>query len=292
MLELRFDNGSGASVSCAGDTLNTSIYLKRMWPYGKISYVTALGVEAVSDRIMAFIQAECIDTSHIVRLKSHNAGLYAISLDETGERSFTYWRENSAARQMFSQTCGLDFSALAEFDMIYLSAISLAILPENDRQRLYDFLAVYRASGGLVAFDSNYRPLLWHSRSVARKVIGQMWQITDLALPSLDDEKALFGDTDEDAVVARLAEWGVNFGALKRGSDGPRSLASDDLEGSFAPAEIVKDTTAAGDSFNAAFIATLILGGSDRNCLLAGHKLACHVIEHTGAIVPTGEKNE
>ncbi len=103
MLELRFDKGSGASVSCAGDTLNTSIYLKRMWPYGKVSYVTALGVEAVSDRIMAFIQAESIDTSHIVRLKSHNAGLYAISLDETGERSFTYWRENSAARQMFSQ---------------------------------------------------------------------------------------------------------------------------------------------------------------------------------------------
>lgn len=292
MLELRLDSGNAASVSCAGDTLNTAIYLKRAWPDGKVSFVSAFGVEAVSDRIMAFIQAEDIDTSHVVRLQSHNAGLYAISLDKSGERSFTYWRETSAARQMVSHNCGLNFAALAEFDMIYLSAISLAILPDNDREWLIDFLTAYRTTGGVIAFDSNYRPALWANQTVARKAIMQMWKITDMALPSLDDEMALFGDNDEDAVLSRLAGWGANFGALKRGPDGPRSLACNNMDVHFEPAQSVKDTTAAGDSFNAAYIATLILGKPEQDCLLAGHTLARHVIGHSGAIVPAGAKNE
>ena len=288
MIELRFGAGNTASVGYSGDSLNTAVYLKRMWPDGDISYVTALGVEHASDRILAFIQAENLNTGHVVRLPGHNAGLYAISTDRDGERSFTYWRENSAARQLFSPLCNLDLDSLAGHGLIYLSAISLAILPDKDRDKLHEFLVRYRGAGGIVAFDSNYRPQLWGDRDVARRIIRRMWQITDLGLPSLDDETAIFGDANESAVLARLARWGVRYGALKRGLTGPRSLADDCAEMDFAPAKVVKDTTAAGDSFNAGFIATALRAGSIRECLEAGHELACQVIGHEGAIVPVG----
>jgi 2-dehydro-3-deoxygluconokinase len=48
----------------------------------------------------------------------------------------------------------------------------------------------------------------------------------------------------------------------------------------------VVDTTAAGDSFNGAYLAALLAGGSEADCLAGGHAMAAKVIGHPGAIIP------
>ena len=114
----------------------------------------------------------------------------------------------------------------------------------------------------------------------------EMYAMTDLALPSLDDEAALFGETDADVVVRRLTDAGVRLGAVTHGacelSPIPPSTPIPTLE----PAPRIVDTTAAGDSFNAGVMAALIQGRDLSDALGAGHVLAVKVLGHKGAICP------
>jgi len=287
MIELSLDthDTGTAQIGVAGDTLNTAIYLKRRAPQIDVSFVTCLGDDALSDRIQHAIAAERISTELIGRIKGRSAGLYAISTDANGERSFSYWREASAARAMFDGHAPA-LNDLADFDVLYLSAITLAILSPAARESLRNWLAGYRARGGQVAFDSNYRPSLWCDGETARREIAALWQLTDIALPSLEDEQALFGDTDAAAVIARLRDAGCSRGALKCGAAGPIPLDGQITGITFPSASIVIDTTAAGDSFNGGYLAALLAGQSHNDCLIAGHSLAIEVLGVKGAILP------
>jgi len=286
MVELSLQSGSDqAGLGFAGDTLNTAIYLKRAAPSLEVAYVTRLGQDDFSTRLCDFIAAEEISVADIEVSETARVGLYAITTDEAGERSFTYWRETSAARDMFQMGKSVSFSVLEKFDLIYLSAISLAILPDWVRSEFYNWVTGYRANGGLVSFDSNYRPVLWGDAELARAQIGRMWEMVDIALPSVDDEMAVFGESDAQSVTERLLASGVRNGALKCGEAGPVSLG-EPVTGSYPAAAKVIDTTAAGDSFNGGYLACHLTGGSQVEALRAGHDLACKVVGTRGAILP------
>jgi 2-dehydro-3-deoxygluconokinase len=279
MIELSM-HGNTAQVGVAGDTLNTAIYLKRTAPDIEVDYMTCLGDDPFSDRIEDFIAQQGIGTTHCTRLTGRSPGLYAISTSPTGERSFTYWRSTSAAREVFKSADGYDFGALAGYDLVYLSGISVAILPVAARKALLDWLSQNPVR---FAFDSNYRPRLWESKAVAREVIGQFWERSDILLPSIDDEMALF-DEDETAVVRRFSRY-RGRGALKRGAEGPLAIGSNVAQNYSKAADVV-DTTAAGDSFNGAYLGALLSGTDQAEALRRGHRCAATVVRYRGAIIP------
>lgn len=293
MIELSMSRGeSTATVGFAGDTLNTAIYLQRALEAAgaqnehSVSYVTAVGKDSFSEQITSLVQRENIDTDLIMVSEERVPGLYAINIDVHGERSFTYWRNQSAARTLFSAETGPDFQQLAEFDLIYYSAISLAILPDSIKQQWLSFLESYRnLADKLVAFDSNYRPQLWESVAHARQNTKAAFVRCDIALPSMDDETALFGDGSKEAVLDRLAGYGVNQGVLKCGADGPIDLADTSIVHDLPAATQVVDSTAAGDSFNGAYLASVVQGKSNAQCIADGHACAMRVISFPGAIV-------
>jgi 2-dehydro-3-deoxygluconokinase len=285
-LTLPREAGGATRVGFAGDTFNAAVYLKRSAPEIAVSYVTAVGTDALSEGMVAAIAAEDIDTSLVERRPDRAPGLYAISVDAKGERSFTYWRDSAAARTLFLPPARVTPDRLAGFDLVYLSGITVAILSPEGRKALLDFLPGYRAAGGKVAFDSNYRPRLWPDPETARRELAAFWRLTDIGLPSVDDEMALWGDRDDAAVIAHLHGFGVREGALKRGAAGPLPLGACDALPAFPPAERVVDTTAAGDSFNGAYLAALMQGAAPAARLTAGHAMASEVIGHPGAIVP------
>ncbi|WP_415401193.1 sugar kinase [Tateyamaria sp. SN3-11] len=282
MIELSMA-GDTAGVGVAGDTLNTAIYLKRTAPKLTVDYITRLGTDAFSDRIADFIASEDIGTDRIERDPAGTPGLYAINTDDTGERSFTYWRDSSAARRMFITDTGPDFYALERYDVIYLSGITLAILSSSVRTALLRFLQSFRNAGGRVCYDSNYRPKLWVDADTALAANTAMWSLTDIALPSVDDEENMTGEDAE--TIARRFLFMDRTGALKRGPSGPLCLSTGG-PCDFPAATTVVDTTAAGDSFNGGYLGTLLTGGSQQRALRAGHDLAAKVIGHKGAIMP------
>lgn len=287
MAEIRVGAEGGFVLGFAGDTYNTAVYAAReMQQTGSVGYVTRIGREPLSTALLEQADTEGLETGHIAVDDERNIGIYAVATDAHGERSFSYWRSQSAARRLFAVEETALFMPRAE--IIYLSGITLAILTQAARARLFDMLAELRKTGAAkIAFDSNFRPALWEDAATARTTMERMWELTDIALPSMDDEMAIMGADSESAVIDRFAgrEWdGI---AIKRGVRGPVSpfIADADMP-HFPSARAVVDTTAAGDSFNAGYLAAFLNGAEEVGCMLAGHQLAARVVGAPGAIMP------
>ncbi len=201
-----------AKLSVAGDSYNTAVYLKRLLNKGEtVSYITALGDDGFSARITDDMARHDIDASYVEIRAGAMPGLYAIETDAAGERAFSYWRDSAAVRSLFQPPCQVELPCLLDFDLLFLTGISIAVLPSDTRKALLAQIDAFRANGGLVAFDSNYRPRLWADEREARAVTAEFWARADICLPSLDDEMALFGQ-DEAAVYARFGAEGFRRG--------------------------------------------------------------------------------
>jgi 2-dehydro-3-deoxygluconokinase len=290
MIELRHRSATALDLAYGGDTLNTAVYLARLMRDRevRIDYVTALGDDAYSDGMLAMWQEEGIATALVARLQGRLPGLYTIRTDARGERSFTYWRSASAARDMLPGARAEKVAgALAGYDLLYLSGITLSILDPPQRAALVAIADRVREHGGWVVFDSNYRPVGWPSPEAARAAFEEMLARVDIALPTLDDEQALFGVKDAPECAERLRQRGVAEVAIKLGQAGC-CLFSAEFTGEIPaePVGEVVDSTAAGDSFNAGYLAARLLGADLPRAARLGNRLAARVIAHPGAIIP------
>jgi 2-dehydro-3-deoxygluconokinase len=289
MIELQQHENGSLQQSFGGDTLNTAVYMARLLGRSaQVDYVTALGDDSFSDAMCQTWKREGIGLSKVQRLPGRLPGLYCIQTDAQGERRFLYWRNEAAVRDCFT-TPGADaiLGALPEYDVLYLSGITLAVLGERGRERLLATLAQARTGGARVVFDNNYRPRLWHSVEQARDAYRACLACVDLALLTEDDEQALFGYTDSEQLLAAYRELGISEVVVKRGAQS--CLVESAGERFEIPAHAVQkviDTTAAGDSFSAAYLSMRLRGGSPQEAAQAGHRLASLVIQHPGALIP------
>ena len=293
MIELREGETSGAlQQDFGGDTYNTAVYMARLLGgASRVAYLTALGRDRLSDLMAEAFAGEGFDVGGLRRIEGRLPGLYWIRTEpDTGERSFLYWRGQSAARAMLTGDGGEALLAsLDAYDLVYLSGITLAILPEPDRDRLLKRLEALKAGGRRVAFDPNYRPMLWPDAAVARETIGRATAAATIVLPSFDDEAALFGDRTPEASVARLRGLGVAEIALKRGAE-PGLIWADGVAHTVVPIRVERprDTTGAGDSFNAAYLVSRLNGQNPAPAADAGNRLAARVVMHQGGVIPKG----
>ena len=274
-----------------GDTLNTAVYAARCaGRSARVDYVTALGDDPFSAEMIAAWSAEGVGTDLVLRLPGRRPGLYMIRTDAAGDRSFFYWRSDAAARETI-RAWGADALAerLAGCDVFYYSGISLGILDDESRAGLLSVAGRLRAGGAMVAFDGNYRPALWDSADAARSWAARACASASVVLPSFDDERTLFGDPDPEATADRLAALGVAEAAIKRGG-APCLVVADGARDWIAPepGPPPVDTTAAGDSFNAAYLVARVRGAAPGDAARAGHALAAKVVAAPGAIIPEG----
>ncbi|MGR5422066.1 sugar kinase [Vibrio sp. PNB22_4_1] len=288
MVELRKSHDS-LIQGFGGDTLNTAVYLSRLTHDHGIctSYITGLGKDSFSKDMLNSWQAESLNTDIVFLSDDKLPGIYAIETAADGERSFFYWRNDSAAKywlheQNFNELC----EALCSHQMVYLSGISIAILSPECRELLIELLKVCREKGVVIAFDNNYRAGLWSSKGEAQQAYRQILALTDIAFLTFDDEQALYGDKTEQEAIDRTRGLGVNEIIIKRGGKACLIVSEHDIDEVMPkPIMNVIDTTAAGDSFSAGYLAKRILGGSKHQSAAAGHTLAGVVIQHRGAII-------
>ncbi len=271
----------------AGDTFNTLWHFARHAPAGwRAAYLTALGTDAMSEKMLGFFEASGIETEAVRRIEGATPGLYMIHLKE-GERSFSYWRETAAARRLAEDGAHLE-NVLSGGEAFYFSGITLAILSESDRARLIRHLAAAKASGKTVAFDPNIRPRLWTDMDAACEAIAQAARVATLVMPSFDDERAAFGDETKETTAARYHGLGASEVVVKDGG-GPALVSWEGGNRSevlpAVPPEKIVDTTGAGDSFNAAYLAARLGGAAPAEATLAGHRLAARVVGGHGALV-------
>ncbi|MDB6443858.1 sugar kinase [Pseudomonas sp. 21TX0197] len=289
MIELQQRADGSLLQSFGGDTLNTAVYLSRaMGDRGAVDYVTALGDDSFSDAMCERWAEENIGLQRVQRLPGRLPGLYCIQTDAAGERRFLYWRNEAAVRDCFTTPAAAPIlAALPDYDVLYFSGVTLAVLGERGRGKLVETLVEARRRGAQVVFDNNYRPRLWASIEAARAAYRSVLPYVELALLTVEDEQALFGYADTDAVFAAYGQFGTPEVVLKRGAEA--CLIRCDGKSYEIPAQRVErvvDTTAAGDSFSAAYLASRLLGGTAAEAAEAGHLLASRVIQVPGALMP------
>lgn len=272
-----------------GDSLNTALYLARLARHTcDVKYVSAVGTDPLSDGMVQRWQAEGIHTELVLRDPSRLPGLYLIQVDERGERSFLYWRGESAARYLLQNP---DFDRvedeLANVDLVYLSGISLAILPPADRARLIEILTRLADRSVALVLDSNYRAALWSSADSARAAISALVPFARLLFVTFEDEQQLWGDTTVEASLARLQAAKAQSVVIKLGPAGCICrCGAEQINVAAPPVAAVVDTTSAGDAFNAGFLAGWLASRDPMQSCRAGNALAGAVIQHRGAIIP------
>jgi 2-dehydro-3-deoxygluconokinase len=281
MVEMAPDGAGKFSMNFAGDTLNTAWYLRRLMPgSATVSYLTAVGSDEISTQMVDFISKSGIDASEITRIPDRSVGLYMILLNN-GERRFSYWRSVSAAGKV-SRPRARSFAA----DLVYFSGITLAILSDEDRHHFLTLVQNARAQGARIAFDPNMRPRLWPDTATMRREILKGASVADLVLPSADEEAEHCGDPSPEATLKRYLAAGPTAVVVKNGAG---LIHAADPSGTITfqpePATKVVDTTAAGDSFNAGFIASWLTGAELPTALAQGAKVAAKVVQNYGALV-------
>lgn len=288
MVELREESDGRYARGYGGDVLNTAVYLSRLLgPAATVRFVTVLGDDPFSDAMVASWRDEGVVCDAVGRKRDAVPGLYLVQTDASGERRFLYWRSAAPARELFRPDWRACLDTAAESAWFYLSGITLAVIGDDGRKALAAYLAEAKLRGAVIAFDGNHRPALWPDTATARAAFEQMWRLSDVALPGVEDEQRVFGDADAQAVAARLAGYGIQEIAVKQGT-APVVLSTggDITELPVPDIRRAVDTTAAGDSFNAAYLAQRLRGGSPDQAVAAGMTLAAHVVQHRGAIIP------
>lgn len=287
MVELRSLGPDTCHVGYAGDTYNAAVYLRRVADQlgveVEVGYLTGLGVDDFSVAMRAAWADEGVVDLSLTDADRH-PGLYAIQVDDAGERRFTYWRQESAARSLLSGTAWLPH---LDGDLIYLSGITVQLLAPTALGALRERLDTIRAAGTTVAFDTNYRPTQWPSLESATNALDAVAGRADVVLASMEDEEALHGPASPAAVAQRLAATGPAEVVVKAGADGAWVRAGEAITHIQATTpRQVADTTAAGDSFAGAYLAARLDDRSPIDAAEIAGTVAAVVVAHSGAIVP------
>jgi 2-dehydro-3-deoxygluconokinase len=291
MIELRPHAPGLLAQGYAGDTYNTAVYLKRLDADGRLSvhYATGLGEDAFADDMLDAWREEGVADDLVRRIPGRSTGLYSIRTDDRGERHFSYWREQSAARAYLEGSPAPIEEAADRIDLLYLSGITLAVMASALPQRLPALLERVRAHGGRVVFDNNYRPRLWPGgAAAARAAFDLAYAHADIAFVTLDDAAALEPDGNVERALERAWALPCPEVVVKRGADstlvrvaGVSDLAEAAVERVARPL----DTTAAGDSFAAGYLVERLAGHDAATAAAFGNRVAGIVIRHPGAIV-------
>jgi 2-dehydro-3-deoxygluconokinase len=275
------------ALTSAGDTFNTAIYLARADV--PVALASALGDDPFSDAIVSLAQAEGIATDLILRAPGRLPGLALVDQDNKGERRVHYWREAAPARDLFELP---QWSAMAESivkaRLIYFTGITLSLYSNVGLGRFFATIEIARGNGAKIAFDGNFRPHGWGGDlSRTRTVFAEALKRVDIALPAYDDEAVLWGDPSPEATIERLQAFGVAEIVVKNGPNSALVAASGERDAVPVPEVVVPvDPTAAGDGFNAGYLAARLAGNGPLAAANAAHRLAGQVIRHRGSIVP------
>lgn len=274
-------------LNFAGDTFNTAWYTRACLPVDKwdVSYFTRIGTDDFSLKMKAFFKENCIDTRFIQEDPVRQPGLYLIEV-KNGERHFTYWRDQSAAKRLAEDKALLE-QAFSQSDVIYFSAITLAILLPEHRNYFIEQIKKARESGKTTVFDTNIRLRLWESVDELQQITMQAASAAEIVLPSFDDEAKIFGDLTLEDCAQRYLDAGASMVVLKNGGGTMLVADANGIE-YFSNFDQLKplDTTGAGDSFNGGFLAALLSGHNIETAMENGHNVASQVVMQRGALMP------
>lgn len=287
MIELTQSSSKNLKQSFAGDVFNSAVYLKRIFNQHKVHFISAIGVDQFSTDMLNSCIQESLNTELVFRMPEKNIGLYSIQTDNDGERNFTYWRNDSAARQLMQFIDEQVITQLTKADMVFFSGISLAVITPAHREKFWFFIEKLKNAGVTIVFDPNYRAAMWENEIQAKDQFEQAFYQADIILPGVDDFKDLYGLTSAEQIVEFCQSYAIQELIIKNGPHGIFCCHQGNRDYfDIVAVDKVIDSTAAGDSFNGAYLGARLQGFSVAEAVNLAGKVAAIVIQYPGAIVP------
>ena len=287
MVELRAMSAATLHQSFAGDVYNSAVYLKRCFPQVTTSVVTALGQDNLSKKMLERFESEQINTQLVFAHDTKVPGMYYIETDEHGERSFIYWRNDSAAKKVVDFLDADALEQLSQGDMFFFSGISLAIIEESAREDFWKVVKQLKDAGVKIVFDPNYRARLWNSVEETKEQYHLAFTFADITLPGVEDLTTLYDVHSVEAVVEYLKPYQIEEIVVKNGPESVVTKEGDTLQShTIVPVKNVVDTTSAGDAFNGVYLGARLSDKSISSAVQLAAKAAGTVIQQPGAIAP------
>ncbi len=279
----------------AGDVFNAAVYLTRCFNDIDIQLFTALGRDDYSNNMKDYLKAENVGTDLILTSEDKIPGLYSIQTDSSGERSFTYWRNDAAARYTMELLTDDIIEKLKQSDMFVFSGISLAVIKPELRERFWQLIAQLKQARVEIVFDPNYRPRLWADTTETKAQYELALQASDYVLPGIEDFEVLYGLSTFEDVADFCKPYNIQELVIKDGPNGvliiqQQNSGKNDNQPTqqFINIEPVKteiDTTSARDSFNGVYLGARLSDLTVEQAVSKAAKTAGFVIQHPGAIV-------
>jgi 2-dehydro-3-deoxygluconokinase len=262
-----------------GDTSNFAISAARQG--ASAGYLSALGDDAHGRMLRELWDREGVDHSGVATDPDAFTAIYFVTHDAAGHH-FSFMRAGSAASRM--TPARLPRERIEAAKVLHLSGISLAISPAAC-DTAYAAIAIARAAGVQVSFDTNLRVKLWPIDR-ARAVMTDVMRHCDICLPSLEDITAITGLSDPDALVDHCLMLGAKVVALKLGKRG--AIVADGGQRHRLAAHPCQpvDATGAGDTFGGALVARLVAGDDLRSAGRYAVVAAALSTEGYGAVDP------
>ncbi|HEX5751534.1 MAG TPA: carbohydrate kinase [Archangium sp.] len=276
--------------SIGGSLANVSVGVARLG--GRSAYVGVVGEDEFGHFLRERLAAEGVDVSHVRQTPEARTGLVFISIDARGERSFTYFRTNSA--EFLLSERDVDPAFLGRARVVHFGTNSLKL--PTARAAMLRTVEAARAAGRIVSCDPNLRLHAWEDLEVLREQLRLL--LPRCSVVKLSEEEIAFatGRTDPDDALRHLSGLGVTLPVVTRGEAGAVFLWRGEVVRVPAPRVRVVDTTGAGDGFTAAFLHGLsrryaddaALAKASREDLEALATFGCavgsRVVEHLGAV--------
>jgi len=267
------------SLDYAGDTFNTAVSAARLG--SQVAFLTCHGQDAFAEGLRGRLKSEGIAIEGN-RATSDPTGLYFVSVDESGEGQFTYYRQNSAA-SMLSEN-DITAEQIQNCQLVYSSGISLAI-SDSCRKAVLKAFKMAREFGITTAFDPNYRSKLWIVPGAAQNCLKEIAPYIDFCFPSFSLDTHYFAESIQspEDLVMQFQKLGIPNVLVKASAKGVYS----GFEGSIkhypahAVAQVV-DSTGAGDAFNGGFLRGLTQGNALETCIQLGLVTAALKITKAG----------
>ncbi len=262
---------------------------------GNAAMISQVGEDAFGTHILKVLRANGVDTSYVFRTGRANTGLAFVSLDATGNREFSFFRNPSA--DLFLEEGQIAPDMFTECAALHFCSVDLVDWPVRAAHRRA--VALAKQAGALISFDPNVRLPLWSSPADCQAAIREFLPSADLVKLSDDEVEFVTGCTDERAAAEKLFGMGCRLLIVTRGAAGSAAYTPH-AEGFAETIRVpVTDTTGAGDSFIGSFLYQLTrdgvaADGLDKlteqqltDYLVFSAQYASLTVQHKGAVMAT-----
>ncbi|RJF92199.1 sugar kinase [Noviherbaspirillum saxi] len=277
------ENAQAFYKRTAGAETNVAIGLSRLG--FKVGWASRLGTDSMGRYLLAAMQEEGIDCSHVACIPDQRTAFqFKGRVEDGGDPPVEYHRKGSAASQMTVDD--IDVEWLRSARHLHATGVFAAI-SDTCREVAFASLRLMREAGRSISFDPNLRPTLWATPELMRENINNMAFLANWVLPGIEEGRFLTGESTPEGIARFYRDQGADLVIVKLGADG--AFVHGDVHGekvceyfpSF-PVDEVVDTVGAGDGFAAGIVSVLLEGRSVRQAVRRAAWIGARAVQVVG----------